>query len=112
MFGVGQYPGRLTVGNEYQIAQAFKYHRGNETATVKFIFHIQCVSSSTPASYELVSIEQDDIITGLHAIIPDQLSSAVPVAYYTLSGTQVAAPQKGFHIVRYADGQTKKIFCK
>ena len=111
MFGVGQYPGRLTVGNEYQIAQAFKYHRGNETATVKFIFHIQCVSPSTPASYELVSIEQDDIITGIHATAPDQPSSAVPVAYYTLSGTQVSAPQKGFHIVRYADGQTKKIFC-
>jgi len=39
-------------------------------------------------------------------------ASSVPVAYYTISGVQTTADQKGIVIVKYADGTTKKIFNK
>ena len=32
------------------------------------------------------------------------------VEYYTVNGVQLSAPQKGFNIVKYANGQVKKIF--
>ena len=39
-------------------------------------------------------------------------ASATAVAYYTLSGTKVAAPQKGINIVKYSNGQVKKVLVK
>ena len=35
-----------------------------------------------------------------------------PVAFYTLSGARLAAPQKGVNIVKMKDGQVKKVFMK
>ena len=32
------------------------------------------------------------------------------VEYYTVNGVQISAPQKGFNIVKYAGGTTKKVF--
>ena len=36
-------------------------------------------------------------------------SEGIPVAYYSLSGTRLAAPQRGFNIVKYSNGQSKKV---
>jgi len=36
-------------------------------------------------------------------------SEFVPVAYYSLSGTRLAAPQRGFNIVKYSNGLSKKV---
>ena len=32
------------------------------------------------------------------------------VEYYTVNGVQISAPQKGFNIVKYANGETKKVY--
>lgn len=37
---------------------------------------------------------------------------AVPVAYYSVSGVRLAAPQKGVNIVRMSNGQVRKILIK
>ena len=34
------------------------------------------------------------------------------VTYYTIDGIQVSTPRKGFNIVKYSNGQKKKIFVK
>ena len=60
-FQVGQYPGRLTVGKTYKVAQAFKYKKGDKEALVKFIFNVKCKSSSTTEDYELVSASLDNV---------------------------------------------------
>jgi hypothetical protein len=33
----------------------------------------------------------------------------IPVAFYSLSGAQLAAPQRGFNIVKYSNGLSKKV---
>ena len=55
-FQVGQYPSRLTVGKTYKYGQALKYKKGDKEATVKFIFNVTCVSSSTEGSFELSAV--------------------------------------------------------
>lgn len=104
-FNLGQYPGKLTVGKTYTIAQAFKYKKGDQTATVKFIFNIECVASSKKATYTLKEYEGE--YTGITAAPADGANT--PVAYYTLSGIRLNAPQKGLNIVKMADGTTKKV---
>ena len=39
-------------------------------------------------------------------------SEGVPVAFYSLSGARLAAPQRGVNIIRMSNGQVKKVFIK
>ena len=42
----------------------------------------------------------------------DALAGETPVAIYSVSGARLAAPQKGINIVKYQNGQTRKILVK
>ena len=37
------------------------------------------------------------------------VGDGIPVAFYSLSGTKLAAPQRGFNIVKYSNGLSKKV---
>lgn len=114
-FNVGAYPGKLNVGDNIKIAQAFRYKRSNKDgiATVTVVFNITCVSASFGRSYSLVSVQPspiiEEILTGIDA---PAATASTPAAYYTLSGTRLTTPQKGVNIVRYTDGTAKKILIK
>ena len=54
------------------------------------------------------SLEEGDT-TG---ISQTEKTEATPVAYYSLSGTQLPALQKGLNLVKMSDGTTVKIFVK
>ncbi len=110
-FTVGQYPGKLTNGKDYSIAQALKYVRGKETATVKFIFNIH-VSSTHKTGYTISSVEQSEIITGVEQPELSQTATATPVAIFSINGTQLTSPQRGINIVRMSDGSVKKVVVK
>lgn len=48
--------------------------------------------------------------SGINEIVGDKKSEVV--GYYSISGYRTDAPQKGFNIVKYADGKCDKIFIK
>ena len=52
--------------------------------------------------------------TGIEGVEPEKSPSIerVPVAYYSISGTQLPALQKGLNLVKMSDGTTVKIFVK
>lgn len=53
------------------------------------------------------------VVNGIEDVEDTTLvSSASAVAYYTLNGIQLSAPQKGLNIVKMSDGQTKKVWVK
>lgn len=63
-FYLGQYPGKCKNGNNYTIAEAFRYRsEGNKYATATFVFNIHITDSRAGAV--LSSIEYDDPTTGL-----------------------------------------------
>jgi hypothetical protein len=103
-FNLGQYPGKLTVGKTYTISQAFKYKQGEQTATVKFVFNIECVASSKKATYTLKDYEGE--YTGI-AALPSEKGTE-PAAIYNMSGIRLDAPQKGINIIKMTDGSVKK----
>lgn len=83
-FYVGQYPGKLTTGNDYTIRQAMKYVRGGETAVATFIFRVHIQSKS---ACELSEIKQSEVVTGIEDITPSVPSSNGKI--YTLDGREV-----------------------
>lgn len=107
-FTLGQYPGKVSNGQNYTIRQALKYKRGTETATVTFIFNIH-VTSSRGVGYEISDYKQSETITTL-----DNLPSpnATPSAYYSLSGSKLDAPHKGINIMKMSDGTVRKLYVK
>lgn len=51
--------------------------------------------------------------TGIESIDAEGDADAVmEIARYNMNGQQIDAPQKGVNIIRYSDGQTKKVFVK
>ena len=55
----------------------------------------------------------DKIATGIEDIRPNASSAEMtPVAYYSLSGVRLSAPQKGINIVRMSNGQTVKMLVR
>ena len=140
-FIVGLYPGHVKDGDTYTIGQAFKYHRGDETALVKFIFNVTITAPSSPEVFEVASIEQSDIVTGISApqvrvgegngsyhdadgsyhgadgtykAAGDSYNGAAgntSARYFTLSGTPLSAPQRGFNLVKQG-GEVRKVYVK
>ena len=45
-------------------------------------------------------------------VVENTTGDATPVAYYSLSGVRLSAPQKGVNIVKMADGTVKKVLVK
>lgn len=64
-------------------------------------------SSSAKALRFVFGDEANAIETALAGSTDAQME-----AVYTLSGTQLAAPQRGINIVKFSNGQTKKIVIK
>ncbi len=56
--------------------------------------------------------KQEYIETGIDAEVAEAKQPSVPVAYYTISGALATKNQKGFIIIKYADGSAKKIYNK
>lgn len=51
--------------------------------------------------------------TGIESVDAEGDTDAViEIARYNMNGQQIDAPQKGVNIIRYSDGQTKKVFVK
>lgn len=56
-----------------------------------------------------------DILGGDPDAIKQIANDAVegaPVAYYSLSGTRLAVPQKGVNIVKYKNGKVRRVLVK
>lgn len=83
-FNIGQYPNRLSNGKNYKIAQALIYNKGGKKATVKFIFNVHVNANKT--GFELSSVEQADVVTGVEEIIADTQADTRLVNVYDLSG--------------------------
>jgi hypothetical protein len=60
--------------------------------------------------YTYDSLPEDIYVTGVEGA--KTAASAKIAAYYTFNGVRIAAPQKGFNIVKYTDGSIKKLFVK
>lgn len=60
--------------------------------------------------YTYDSLPEDSYATGIAAA--KTAASAQIAAYYTFGGVRIAAPQKGFNMVKYTDGSIKKLFVK
>jgi len=50
-----------------------------------------------------------DNVVGIETTRQEALSSNRPVAYYRLDGRRTQKPQRGLNIVRYANGQVRKV---
>ena len=46
------------------------------------------------------------------AEVAEDAAAEGAVEYYSVNGVKLSAPQAGFNIVKYADGQVKKVFIK
>ena len=70
-------------------------------------------STKTYYGEEIIFTTGDDP-TGIEDLTAEQATAepAVEVARYNINGQRIAAPQKGVNIIRYSDGQTKKVFIK
>ncbi len=86
-FNVGQYPGKLSAGSNYTISQALKYKRGDETATVKFVFNVHVTKEKTGSV--LASTVQSDVVTAIEDINNRMEISTGPVNVYDISGRKV-----------------------
>ncbi len=64
--------------------------------TVGDTFTLSYLGTATPTNIEAV----------------ENVAEAVPVAFYSISGAPLAAPQKGINIVKMSDGSVKKVFVK
>lgn len=116
-FTIGQYPGRLTVGQTYTIGQALQYKRtGDKIATVRFHFNVKCVSASSTPSCRISNVEQsetiNEVLTDIGAPeIAQTDDTTAPVQFFTLSGTPVATPTQGFYL-RKRGNHVEKIYVK
>lgn len=95
-FNVGQYPNRLTVGNDYTICQALRYRQSADTeATARFIFRVHVTNGDYGA--QLASIDYTDPSTvGIH---PSTFTLHPSPAIYDLQGRRLSKPQKGLNII-------------
>ena len=59
-----------------------------------------------------LSSEDDDTETGIGSVLVAGSSDATPVAYYSLSGARLNAPQSGVNLVRMSDGHVYKVLVK
>jgi hypothetical protein len=96
-FNVGQYPNRLTIGNDYTIGQALRYKQSaDKEATARFIFRVHVTSSDY--GVQLASIDYTDPRTlGIKNFTPALNESEVVV--YDLQGRKLSKPQKGINII-------------
>ena len=54
--------------------------------------------------------EDADVIDGIDEMCDDNYTTEVD--YYDIQGHRVASPQKGFNIIRYSDGTSRKVLIK
>lgn len=88
-FNIGQYPGKVTVGQTYNIGQALTYNNGTQTATAYFRFRVHITNGQTGAELAEKANAITDIPTaplGNHAI-------------YDLNGRRVQHPTGGLYII-------------
>lgn len=87
---------RETIDNDFSMVgewQLYYYGKGNYIAQIEQIWEDEEI-----AKEEALAINADELV-----------GVAKPVAYYTLSGTPLAAPQKGVNIVKMDNGMTLKM---
>lgn len=107
-FSLGQYPGKLTNNKDYTIRQALKYNDGVNTATVTFVFNIHITSEKT--CYELTSVKQADVVTGVDGMKSEKKTvTAGSEMYYSVGGRLLSKPQRGVNIVKSSDGTMRKV---
>lgn len=99
-FVIGQYPNALKVGQTYTYAQAIRYKRGDELATVKFVFNVTATAAGTEPSYTLASAEGTlhDVLTAISAPQTAATATPAPAARYNLAGQRVGSDYKGLVI--------------
>ena len=95
-FNVGQYPNRLTIGNDYTIGQALRYKQSaDKEATARFIFRVHVTSSNYGA--QLASIDYTDPRSlDINQIENGELRIN---NHYDLQGRKLSKPQKGINII-------------
>lgn len=99
-FSIGQYPGKLSNGDNYTIRQALRHKdAGGKTATAYFVFNIHLDASRTEV--ELKSIESDSEPSGIRAVTVDRQAAE---GIYTTTGikldTQVEQLRPGIYIIK------------
>jgi len=82
-FSIGQYPGKCSEGDEYQVCQALVYNNGEKLVKVLFVFNIHTTSSKT--GYSLLGVDYDEDAADVKSV--GFASDKVDV--YTLSGVRV-----------------------
>ena len=95
-FNVGQYPNRLTIGNDYTIGQALRYKQSaDKEATARFIFRVHVTSSDYGA--QLASIDYTDP----RSLDINQIENGKLRInnHYDLQGRKLSKPQKGINII-------------
>ena len=96
-FSIGQYPGKLSVGQDYTIGQALRYRQtSNQEATARFVFHIHITDGQYGA--QLLSYEYTDPGTLSVQNFP-AATDARSHPVYTLQGHRQSAAQTGIIIV-------------
>jgi hypothetical protein len=96
-FSIGQYPGKLSIGQDYTIGQALRYKQSaDKEAMARFIFRVHITDLSYGA--ELASIEYTDPSTGIR-VINNNRETINNNRYYDQLGRPLSKPQKGINII-------------
>ena len=96
-FNIGQYPGKMKVGNNITIGQAFRYKQSaTKEAVARFVFNVHI--SADRNEVVLYNVEYDDPTSAIGNVT--RPATAKPSGTYTLGGQKVPSPTNhGIYII-------------
>ena len=96
-FNIGQYPGKMKVGDNITIGQAFRYKQSlTKEAIARFVFNIHI--STNRNEVVLNNVEYDDPTSGIGSVTSP--ATTKPSGTYTLGGQKVPSPTNhGIYII-------------
>ena len=96
-FNIGQYPGRMKVGDNVTIGQAFRYKQSStKEATARILFNIHI--SNDRNEVILKSVDYNDPTLGI--VIPEVAAPSKANGIYTIGGQKVTSPTgHGIYII-------------
>jgi len=98
-FSIGQYPNKLSVGNNYTIGQILRYKASaNKEAQARFVFNVHITDSQYGA--ELTAIDYTDPrVASIKETPASKLNPQTSADSYDLQGRRIENPSRGLYIV-------------
>ena len=102
-FNIGQYPGKVNVGETFTIAQALRYRQpGGKEAVARFIFHVTITNNGYGSELLTIDYKQNGNPSAV-GHIPYTPSAPQTKQPYHLSGRKASASSR--HAINIVDGR-------